>query len=259
VGHQSVARRGSGWSSAVPCRRQGVCHGDSMTLRVIGAGLPRTGTTSLKTALERLLGQPCYHMLELLQGHLEHAPIWRNAMAGRPTDWDTFLGGYAAAVDWPASWMWRELSLAYPDALVVLSRRDSAETWYHSVQRTVGQSVPRIAALAQLDRAGATEASVPEWAAHARPEVTVALGEVFSRMGVMLQGDPVEVMAGYERHLDEVRAEIPADRLLDWQPGDGWQPLCEALGVPVPDEPFPHENTSLEFQARVTESFNKSR
>jgi hypothetical protein len=230
-----------------------------MTLRVIGAGLPRTGTTSLKTALERLLGQPCYHMLELLRGHLEHAPTWRNAMAGRPTDWDTFLGGYAAAVDWPASWMWRELALVYPDALVVLSRRDSAETWYHSVQRTVGQSVPRIAALAKLDQADAMEGSVPEWAAHARPEVTVALGEVFSRMGVMLQGDPVEVMSGYERHLDEVRAEIRSDRLLDWQPGDGWQPLCEALGVPVPDEPFPHENTSQEFQAHVTESFNKSR
>jgi hypothetical protein len=236
----------------------GVCHRDSMTLRVIGAGLPRTGTTSLKTALERLLGQPCYHMIELLQAHLEHAPIWREAMAGSPTDWNTFLGGYAAAVDWPASWMWRELALAYPDALVVLSRRDSAETWYHSMQRTVGKSVPRIAALAQLDPAGATEPSVPEWAAHAPRDVTVALGEVFSRMEVMLQGDPVDVMAGYERHLDEVRAEIPAGRLLDWQPGDGWQPLCAALEVPMPDEPFPHENTSQEFQARVIQSFDES-
>lgn len=230
-----------------------------MTLRVVGAGLPRTGTMSLKNALERLLGEPCYHMVELLRGHLEHAPTWREAMAGRPPDWDSFLGGYAGAVDWPASWLWRELALAYPGALVVLSRRDSAQTWYTSVQRTVGLSVPRIAAFAHLDPAGATEAPVPEWAAEAPREVTVALGEVFARMQGALTGDPGEVMAGYERHLDEVRAAIPADRLLEWQPGDGWQPLCAALGVPVPEEPFPHENTSQEFQSRVTQSFDESR
>lgn len=228
-----------------------------MTLRVIGAGLPRTGTTSLKSALEQLLGQPCYHMIELLQGHLEHAPVWREAMAGRAPDWDAFLGGYAAAVDWPASWMWRELARAHPDALVVLSRRDTAEAWYHSVQRTVGRSVPRVAALARLDATGDTQPSVPDWAAHAPREVIVALGEVFSRMEVMLQGDPGDVMSRYQRHLDEVRTEIPANRLLDWQPGDGWRPLCAALDLPVPDEPFPHENTSEQFRSRVTQSLDE--
>src|SRR5690349_13474611 len=104
-------------------------------LRVIGAGFPRTGTLSLKPALERLLGAPCYHGTELAH-HLAHVPAWRDAIAGRPPVWETFLSGYAATADWPASMCWRELADAYPHALVLLSVRDSAATWWKSFDAT---------------------------------------------------------------------------------------------------------------------------
>lgn len=95
-----------------------------MALRVVGAGFPRTGTTSLRTALERLLGAPCYHMQELAK-HPEHAESWRDAFAGDPPEWEAFLAGYAAGVDWPISRFWREPSVLYPDAIVLLSSRES--------------------------------------------------------------------------------------------------------------------------------------
>ncbi|HEY9294009.1 MAG TPA: sulfotransferase, partial [Microlunatus sp.] len=107
-----------------------------MALQVIGAGYPRTGTTSLRAALGQLLGGPCYHMKELFQRR-EHVPIWRDAYAGQLPDWDTLLAGYAAGVDWPISHFWRELADHFPDALVLLSRRESPQQWYASMDRTV--------------------------------------------------------------------------------------------------------------------------
>src|SRR5262245_38107485 len=98
-------------------------------LRVVGAGLPRTGTRSLKAALEVLLGGRCYHMQDVFE-NLDHVPIWRRALAGEPPDWHTFLADYVAAVDWPSSAFWKELS--DPDALIVLSTRSEAGTWWQS-------------------------------------------------------------------------------------------------------------------------------
>src|SRR3712207_5892237 len=105
-------------------------------LRVVGAGLPRTGTNSLKVALERLLGAPCYHMLEVFD-HFEHVPTWRAALRGEQVDWDALFAGYVAAVDYPASAFWHELAAEYPDALVVLSLRRDGATWSDSVTSTV--------------------------------------------------------------------------------------------------------------------------
>src|SRR5262245_3217336 len=99
-----------------------------MSLRVVGAGLGRTGTMSLKIALERLLGAPCYHMIEVFQ-HPEHVAFWHEAALGRMPDWDQLFAGYAAAVDWPSAAFWPELMEAYPDALVVLSVRDTQSWW----------------------------------------------------------------------------------------------------------------------------------
>lgn len=216
-----------------------------MSLRIVGAGLPRTGTTSLKYALEQLLGAPCYHMRELA-GHVDHAPLWRDAFEGGPPDWDTLLAGYAAGVDWPVSWFWRELSEYYPDAIVLLSRRESPERWYQSMDRTVLNAARRLS--------GGDAGMQPPWHATASPAEREA-SEAMSRIMFGLfdrPDDPDAVIAVYERHLAEVRATIPADRLLDWQPGDGWQPLCDALGLPVPDVPFPHENTTADMRARMT-------
>lgn len=217
-----------------------------MGLRVVGAGFPRTGTTSLKAALERLLGAPCYHMKELF-GRPDDAAAWRDACAGVMPDWDRFLAGYAAGVDWPVSWFWRELSAAYPDALVLLSRRESVERWYQSMDQTVLEGARR------LTRGDSRR---PPMTAHVTPEQASAIEGMIQALFGGAFGDPHDrdkVIAAYERHLAEVRATIPAHRLLEWQPSDGWEPLCAALDLPIPDEPFPHENTTADMRARIND------
>ena len=108
-----------------------------MSLRVVGAGLPRTGTASLKTALEQLLGAPCYHMRDIPEHPFDLGDSWHGALRGRLPDWDAVYDGYAAAVDWPTSLFWRELSAHYPTATVLLSVRDSAKTWWESANATM--------------------------------------------------------------------------------------------------------------------------
>ena len=202
-----------------------------MSLRVVGAGVGRTGTLSLKQALERLLGAPCYHMAEVFS-HPDHVAMWHQAALGDPPDWDRLFDGFVAAVDWPASAYWRELSAAYPDALVLLSTRKDAASWYRSASDTIFEHL-----------AGDAPPGMEAWGAMVQA--------MFARhFGEMSLDDAEAVMAAYERHNAEVRAEVPAERLLDWQPGDGWEPICAALDLPVPDEPFPHVNTTEEFKAR---------
>ena len=201
-------------------------------IRIVGAGLGRTGTASLKEALERLLGAPCYHMKEVLE-HLDHVPTWHAAIRGEEVDWDRVLSGYAAIVDWPGAACWRSLAAANPDALVLLSTRADAETWHRSAKATILGDVPDEVKQAQ-----------PELA-----EFGAMVGDMFASFDPDWR-DRDAALAAYERHNAAVRAEVPADRLVEWQPGDGWEPLCEALGVPVPDEPFPHTNTTEEFRAR---------
>lgn len=209
-----------------------------MTLRVVGAGLPRTGTLSLKTALERLLGAPCYHMSELFK-HPEHIPAWADAAEGKPVDWAALLDGYAATVDAPGATLWRRTSAAFPDAIVLLSVRDSAEQWWDSMDRTI---YPRI-----REREAALTGSAPD---EVPPEMRDAI-RMFRGIGTFVPyaNDKPGGMAWYERYNAEVRAEIPAERLVEWKAADGWGPLCDALGLPVPDEPFPRVNSSEEFQA----------
>lgn len=201
-------------------------------MQLIGAGLPRTGTSSQRDALQYLLGSPVYHMSEAF-AHPEHVPTWAAALSGQPPQWEEFLGEYAAGVDTPFSSCWRDLAAAYPDAPVLLSHRGSAETWYRSMEPTV---------LARAREAwNATDDRNP-------------MAPLFPQMfkGVFDDPhDPDQVMAGYERRLTEVRAEIAPERLVEWQPGDGWEPLCTALGVAVPDVPFPHKNTTSDFLERV--------
>lgn len=226
-----------------------------MALRVIGAGFPRTGTMSLKAALERLLGGPCYHTSELFE-HLEHTPLWRDALRGRTPDWETLFSGFVAGVDWPVGRFWRELTDRYPDALVLLSRRDTADTWHRSMDATVLRERRRVLRTGTDVDVGDEElaaAERPAWAERATLEQARALLEVFDLMNGTAFPDPDDrdaLLASYERHLDEVRATVPPSRLLEWQPGDGWPPLCGALGLPIPDEPFPYENTTPAYEAR---------
>jgi hypothetical protein len=204
-----------------------------VSLRVVGAGLGRTGTNSLKLALERLLGGRCYHMSELFE-RLDHTAVWAAALRGDDPDWRTFPDGCVATLDWPACSFWAELAAAHPDALVLLSTRASAEVWWrsfeHTILATLSQPVPD-------DR--------PDWAA--RRVVTLGL------MEALTPGwrERDAAMAAYDAHNAAVRATVPPERLLEWQPGDGWEPICERLGVPVPAEDFPNVNSTADFRASL--------
>ena len=204
-------------------------------IRVVGAGLGRTGTASLKEALERLLGAHCYHMKEVFE-HLDHVPLWHAAIRGEDADWSRILSGYAAIVDWPGAACWRSIAAAYPDAIVLLSTRADAETWYRSAKATI-------------------LGDVPEDIKEKQPELREfgdMVGDMFAAFDPQWRDHDAAVVA-YERHNAAVREEVPAERLVEWQPGDGWEPLARALGVPIPDEPFPHTNTTEEFNARRDE------
>jgi hypothetical protein len=203
-----------------------------MTLRVVGAGLGRTGTHSLKLAFEQLLEAPCYHMMEVF-GHPEDIEHWQSAADGVMPDWHRLFANYRAAVDWPASAYWSELADAFPDAIVVLSTRPTDE-WWSSADRTIWEVSRR------------PVPPDPVIQAHMRM-VTCMLEERFTSQW----SDEVPSKAAYERHNERVRASVAPERLVEWQPGDGWARLCGALDLPVPDNAFPHVNTADEFRTML--------
>lgn len=202
-----------------------------MQLKLVGAGLGRTGTHSLKVALERLLGAPCHHMVEVFQ-HPEQWAKWQAAVDGEPLSaWGDVYDGYVATVDWPGCRWYRELAEANPDAVVLLSLRADADEWWRSASNTIFTGIP--------------EQPTDDWGRWANALIGDHIGDF---------RDPDAAKAGYERHAAEVRASIPASRLVEWRASDGWAPLCEALGVAVPEEPFPLTNTSEEWLARRAKS-----
>jgi hypothetical protein len=198
-------------------------------LQVVGAGVGRTGTHSLKVALERLLEGPCHHMVEVFPSDEQRAG-WAAAAMGEAVDWDGLLDGYRAIVDWPGAAFWRELSDANPDALVLLSTRPAAD-WYRSAHHTIFIGTRQTA-----------EGGDPWMQAFLH-----LLGERFS---VDLD-DETSMVEAFERHNAEVRATIPPERLLEWTAADGWDPICERLGLPVPTEPFPQTNSTNDFRAML--------
>lgn len=209
-----------------------------MTLKVIGAGFGRTGTLSLKLALERLGFGPCYHMLEAVH-HPEHMAPWRDAAARRPVDWTALFAGYQAAVDWPACNFWRQQLAAFPDAKVILTERD-AERWRASVMNTIYPSSQRVRREAQQSGdALALERSAMVY------EV-IWQGVFDGRMD-----DKEHVIQCYLAHNQQVKDTVPAHQLLVIEPGAGWPPLCDFLGVAQPEEPYPKVNSTDEFRARV--------
>ena len=198
------------------------------TLRVVGAGLPRTGTYSLQMALEQLLGGRCYHMREIPGHPFDLGEGWNRALRGDMTGLEDLLDGYAASVDWPASMFWHELSEANPDALILLSVRDSAETWRQSIEATILPIARR--------------ALEPGWS---EGRGLLDLLERFT--GTKEWDDPATLIAAYERHNAEVRRSAPPGRLLVWQAAEGWEPICRALGLPIPEIPFPWTNRREEW------------
>lgn len=203
-----------------------------MSLRVIGAGLPRTGTTSLKAALEELLDGPCYHMFEFFPRAEEDWPLWWAAFDGDLEALAHVTAGWVAAVDWPASIMWRELAEIYPNAPVVLSHRGDSATWWRSVDATVWESM----------RSRSSDA-IEAW--NDKLRTTAGFTDVWDDEGT--------ARSFYDNHMRQVVDTIEPDRLLIWQASEGWSPLCAALGLPVPDGEFMHRNTTAEFVARIDE------
>ena len=203
-----------------------------MAVRVVGAGLGRTGTHSLKLALEQLLGGPCYHMSELIERESDTA-VWAAATRGEDVDWPGFLAGFHATVDWPACAFWEPIARAFPDAVVLLSVRESPEAWWNSFGRTIAQALQK---------------PVPpedEGWVERRRMVLAMIETTFTPDWRDRDG----AIAAYIRHNDRVREAVPAERLVEYRAGDGWEPLCAALGIEIPAEPFPHTTRTAEFRA----------
>jgi hypothetical protein len=212
-------------------------------MKVIGAGLPRTGTLSQKIALEQLGFGPCYHMVNVL-ANLDLAPQWRRAMDG-DAHWDEIFEGCESSVDWPGSFFYKELMEVYPDAKVILGVRDG-DSWARSMRATIwgvfyGNGLVRHLSSAR----GHVD---PKWRGYIE-----MMEEMWRRSGLM-EGEetPAEYMsAAADRYHEEVKKTVPSDRLLVWSVREGWGPLCEFLEVPAPEGPFPHVNESEEFADRL--------
>jgi hypothetical protein len=203
--------------------------GGDVSLKVVGAGVGRTGTHSLKEALEHVLGGPCHHMIEVF-AHPEEIPVWTDAIEGRAIDWAQLMQGYVAQVDWPGASFWPELLEANPDALVLLSVREP-EDWYESATNTIFTGL------------NLSDDELGPWMVSMKR----LLGDRFCDDF----GDKKAMIAAFERHNDDVRRRVPPAQLLEWAPQDGWGPMCARLGVAVPEDPFPVTNTTAEFRAML--------
>jgi hypothetical protein len=199
-----------------------------MSLQLIGAGLGRTGTASLKLALEQLGLGRCYHMGEIMENP-SHPELWIDAAGGNP-DWAKLLGPYGATVDFPACSFWRELADLYPDAKVLLSVRD-VNSWFDSAQETI------------------LSEQLLAWVA-ASPLKEFMQKTVYYHFGDRIH-DREFMVRFFEEHVEQVRSAISPERLLIYEIKEGWEPLCEFLGVPVPEEPFPRVNSRDETRRMI--------
>ena len=215
-----------------------------MALKVVGAGFGRTGTLSLKTALERLGFGPCYHMMEVFS-RPEHVAMWHRLAFEHAMDWDKIFSGFQATVDWPAARWWREIAAHYPEAKVLLSVRDP-EAWYKSMTDTIYQPMKSPA-----------PDGVPEIARLQSEMVRKSvLAETFDNRFE----DKAHAIEVFKRHNQAVRDAIDPARLLVFDVREGWVLLCRFLGVPIPDEAFPRLNDTATTQAMIrmmTQSMRK--
>jgi Sulfotransferase domain len=214
-------------------------------VKVIGAGFGRTGTWSLKAALEKLGFGPCYHMTEVF-AHPEHADIWSAAGRGEPADWEGVLEGYEATVDWPGCAFYEELMERHPGAKVLLSVRDP-ERWYESTRSTIYELTMLIdsSRTARLIFGLISRLVFGGFAGRksSLPHDVIWQGTFDGRFEEKAYA--IEV---FERHNEEVKRRVPPDRLLVYEVKEGWGPLCEFLGVPEPEVPFPHLNDAVQMR-----------
>jgi len=206
-----------------------------MGLSVIGSGFGRTGTRSLKDALELLGLGPCHHMEEVFP-RPEQIALWHAVSVGEPLDHARIFDGYASQVDWPGAHVWRELAVAYPDAKVIHSVRPD-ESWWNSFSGTIGKFMT-ISPTMELP-----------------PQIRVMGDAVTEMVGVQTFAgqftDRDKAIAAYHQREADVRAAIPAERLLVFDVAQGWEPLCDFLALPVPTIPFPRTNSREDFWAKL--------
>ena len=200
-----------------------------MALHIIGAGFGRTGTLSLKLALEQLGVGPCFHMETIFRDAARQVPLWVAAGAGQ-ADWDAIYEDHAAAVDWPTAFYWRTLAAKYPASKVILTTR-SAETWFASFSATT------LALMAMPDK----------WPAQLRPVFEMGQNIVAAQTFGGRMADREHAMNVFTAHEAEVKRTISAHRLLVWNVAEGWEPLCKFLGRPCPDTAFPKTNAKQDF------------
>jgi hypothetical protein len=201
-----------------------------MTIDVVGPGFGRTGTTSVKAALELLGFGPCYHMQEVYeQGHIE---AWEAVIAGAPLDCDRMFTGFRSTLDWPSCSYWKQIKRANPNAKVLLTRRDP-DAWFDSMERTIFPAL----------RAEHPDPERTRWRASTRK---LLFEETFGN-----RFDRAHVIGVLRAHEQDVIASVSRDELLVFDAADGWVPLCAFLGVEVPDLPFPHANSTVEFRAET--------
>ena len=199
-----------------------------MSISVIGAGVGRTGTNSLRLALNQLGLGPCHHMDEVIHNMPVQVPLWAIAAKGQP-DWTAIFEGYGSAVDWPTASFYHELHKQYPTAKFVLTQR-STESWYASFSETIYKL------LAMKD----------ELPTHMQDWLAMGLA-VLAKAGFANGMDEAGLKAAFNTHNEAVKAAIPAKQLLVYEVSQGWEPLCAFLGKPVPSEAFPRSNDRTAF------------
>jgi hypothetical protein len=204
-----------------------------MTMQIFGAGVGRTGTYSLKLAINQLGLGPCHHMDEVLHNMSAQVPLW-SAAVGEHADWSQIYDGFNSAVDWPTAGFFRELIEAYPSAKFVLTQRDP-ERWADSFGATIYKL------LAGKDQ-GPPE--MKSWLDMAE--------RVIAKTGFPAGLNHDGLVSAFVAHNEAVKATIPADQLFVYQVKEGWGPLCSFLNLPEPAEAFPRTNDRAEFWDRVT-------
>jgi hypothetical protein len=207
-------------------------------VQLIGAGFGRTGTLSLKAALEQLGFGPTFHMLDLI-GDPTPLPYWRAAVDGQEVDWHAAFRGWGSTVDWPGCAFWEQLAETWPEAKVILTVRD-AEAWYASCTGSI---------YAAYLAGQSGELHPPEAGADLSADVFAVITDLIwngSFDGRFADKD--YAIERFHQHNDDVRRKVPAGRLLEWSAGQGWEPLCAFLGVDAPATPFPHLNDTAAFR-----------
>jgi hypothetical protein len=215
-----------------------------MALKVIGAGWGRTGTESLKKALEILEFGKCYHMFELIKDG-KRVVYWEQLARGEKPDYDKLFDGYQSAVDFPAAIYYREFMQQYPNAKVVLSYRD-ADKWYQSASTTIFKPLPQI--LFPLTRfLGLFNKNLSYF-----PRIfKLVVDPLFDGFMQGKKDDREFMINMYNQWVADVKKNVPAEKLLVFEAKEGWEPLCKFLGVPVPDVPYPRGNDSEQFKERT--------